>query len=98
LRVHVLKVKKLHDQDIADGYGEVYLPHALARKYPSAAKEFSWQYVFPSKNLTKDPRTANIRKHHVLESGLQKVVKIAVRKSGITKPIVCHILFGYRLS
>lgn len=90
LRVHLLKVKKLHDQDLDNGYGEVYLPHALARKYPSAAKEFCWQYVFPSKNLSKDPRTGNIRRHHVLESGLQKAVKIAVKKSEITKRVACH--------
>ena len=90
LRVHVLKVKKLHDKDLDKGYGEVYLPHALARKYPSAAKEFCWQYVFPSKNLSKDPRTANIRRHHVSESGLQKAVKTAVKKSGITKRVGCH--------
>jgi len=98
LRAHLLKVKNLHEQDIDGGYGEVYLPHALARKYPSAAKEFSWQYFFPSKNLSKDPRTGKTRRHHVLESGLQKAVKNAVRKTGITKRVGCHTLFEHRLS
>ena len=90
LRAHLLKVKKLHEQDITNGYGEVYLPHALARKYPTAAGEFSWQYVFPSKNLSKDPRSGKIRRHHVLESGLQKAVKSAVKKAEITKRVGCH--------
>ena len=90
LRVHLQKVKTLFDQDIANGYGEVYLPHALAIKYPSAAKEFSWQYVFPSKNLSKDPRSGKTRRHHVLESGLQKAIKTAVRKANITKRVGSH--------
>ena len=90
LRVHLRKVKKLHNQDLDKGYGEVYLPHALARKYPSAAKEFCWQYVFPSKNLSEDPRSGSIRRHHVLESGLQKAVKVAVKKSEINKRVGCH--------
>lgn len=90
LRVHLLKVKKLHDQDIVHGDGAVYLPHALARKYPSAAKEFSWQYVFPAKNLSKDPRTGAVRRHHVLESGLQKAVRTAVKKTAINKRVGCH--------
>jgi len=92
LHLHLQKVKKLYDSDIANGYGEVFLPNALARKYPSAAKEFSWQYLFPSKNLSKDPRTKVIRRHHVLESGLQKSVKKAVRKTGVTKRVACHTL------
>lgn len=90
LRRHLEKVKRLHDEDIAKGFGEVYLPTALAKKYPSASKEFRWQYVFPSKNLSKDPRSEVIRRHHVLESGLQKAVKVAVDKAGITKRVSCH--------
>jgi integron integrase len=65
-------VKRLHDEDLSQGYGEVYLPDALARKYPHASKEFRWQYVFPSKKRSVDPRTGSERRHHVLESGLQK--------------------------
>ena len=90
LRFHLEKVKRLHDEDLADGYGEVYLPGALAKKYPSAAGEFRWQYVFPGKNLSIDPRSKVKRRHHVLESGLQKAVKAAVNKAGITKRISCH--------
>jgi integron integrase len=90
LRIHLSKVKELHNKDLAKGFGEVYLPNALTEKYTSAAKEFSWQYVFPAKNLSKDPRTNIIRRHHVLESGLQKAVKVAVKRSGINKRIGCH--------
>jgi integron integrase len=84
------KAKRLHDEDLAKGYGGVYLPGALARKYPSAAMAFRWQYVFPAKNLSNDPRSNATRRHHVLESGLQKAVKKAVDKAGITKRVSCH--------
>jgi len=90
LHSHLEKVADLHNPDLADGYGETYLPHALARKYRNAAKELGWQYVFPSKKLSEDPRSDVIRRHHVLESGLQKAVKRAVQKAGIHKPIGCH--------
>jgi integron integrase len=90
LRQHLEKVKRLHDEDLAKGHGEVYLPGALARKYPSAAREFRWQYVFPAKNLSHDPRGDVLRRHHVLESGLQKAVKVAVNRAGITKSVSCH--------
>jgi integron integrase len=78
LQAHVEDVKQLHDQDLVEGFGEVYLPQALGRKYRKAGKEFSWQYVFPAKKRSKDPRTGMWRRHHVLESGLQKAVKTAV--------------------
>jgi integron integrase len=90
LRSHLNKVKNLHNQDLENGYGDVYLPNALSRKYPSASKELCWQYVFPSKNLSIDPRTNIIRRHHVLESGLQKAVRTAVQKAAIHKRVVCH--------
>ena len=90
LRRHLEKVKRIHDEDHAKGYGEVYLPGALARKNPSATREFRWQYVFPAKNLSHDPRSNVVRRHHVLESGLQKAVKVAVNRAGITKPVSCH--------
>ena len=67
MKSQVEAVKKLHQKDLADGYGEVYLPGALARKYHNAAKSFGWQYVFPSKTLSTDPRSGKIRRHHVLE-------------------------------
>lgn len=90
LQRHVERVKELHDQDLAEGYGEVYLPHALDRKYPKAAKDFRWQYVFPSKNRGIDPRSGLVRRHHVLESGLQKAVAVAVARAGIRKRVGCH--------
>ena len=90
MKSQVEAVEKLHQQDLADGYGEVYLPGALARKYPNAAKSLGWQYVFPSKKRATDPRSGKTRRHHVLESGLQKAVKSAVGKAGLTKPVGCH--------
>jgi len=75
---------------LAKGFGEVYLPESLSRKYPNASREFRWQYVFPSKNLSTDPRSKVKRRHHVLESGLQKAVKIAVDRAMITKRVSCH--------
>ena len=90
LQEQVAKAKILHENDLSLGYGEVYLPNALAQKYKNAAKEFHWQYVFPGMNLTNDPRTGIVRRHHVLESGLQKAVKTAVKRAGISKRISCH--------
>ncbi|MFH1675050.1 MAG: integron integrase [Pseudomonadota bacterium] len=90
IRAQVEKVRRLHDEDISRGYGEVYIPEALARKYPAAAKDFRWQYVFPAKKISTDPRTGKVRRHHVLESGLQKAVKTAVYRAGITKWVTCH--------
>lgn len=90
LNDQIQKVKKLHDEDIARGYGKVYLPRALGRKYRRAAKEFGWQYVFPAKKMSTDPRSGKIRRHHVLESGLQKAVKSAVNRAGIVKRVSCH--------
>lgn len=92
LACHIERVKVLHQQDLAEGFGAVYLPDALERKYPSAAKELGWQYVFPARNRSSDPRSGEVRRHHVSESGLQKAVKTAVRKSGITKRASCHTL------
>ncbi|MFO7751940.1 MAG: integron integrase [Desulfobacteraceae bacterium] len=83
-------VRSIHEKDLENGFGEVYLPEALARKYRGAAKEFSWQYLFPSKSISKDPRSGKKRRHHVLESGLQKAVKTAVKKAGLTKRVTCH--------
>ena len=90
MRQQLEKVKGLHDEDLAQGYGEVYLPDALKRKYPHASQEYRWQYVFPSKKRSVDPRTGVERRHHVLESGLQKAVKVAVDRAGITKRVGCH--------
>ncbi len=85
-------VKKTHKEDLANGPGEVYLPHALGRKYPNAAKEIGWQYVFPSQKISADPRSNKIRRHHIHENGLQRKVKKASIKAGITKKVNCHAL------
>jgi integron integrase len=90
MKQHIEKVRRLHEQDLGEAHGEVYLPESLARKYRGAAKKFRWQYVFPSKTLSTDPRTGTLRRHHVLESGLQKAVKVAVDRAGITKRVSCH--------
>jgi hypothetical protein len=67
----------MHDADLGRGFGSVYLPYALERKYPGAARDWKWQYVFPSDRLSADPRTGIVRRHHVDESGLQKEVRRA---------------------
>lgn len=92
LHLHIERVKELHRTDLQEGFGEVYLPNALARKYRKAAWETSWQYAFPSKTRSMDPRSGKERRHHVLESGLQKAVKTAVKKSGIDKRATVHTL------
>ena len=92
---NLAKVKAQHEQDLEDGFGEVYLPDALERKYPNAAREWIWQYVFPSRKLSKDPRAGaeqRQRRHHANETWLQQEVKRAVRASGINKPASCHTL------
>ena len=90
LENHLAKVKTWHDQDLAGGYGEVYLPYALAKKYPNAAREWHWQYVFPSRKLSKDPRSAKTRRHHIDPSAVNKAIKTVVNKLQIPKKISAH--------
>ena len=90
LHEHLQRIKCLHEQDLGKGYGSVYLPFALDRKYPKAAKEWIWQYVFPSNLIAKDPRSEIMRRHHLHESGLQKEIKQAVRITKIEKRVSCH--------
>lgn len=92
LRRQLQFVRQLHERDMAAGFGDVYLPHALARKYPTAGRRWAWQYVFPARRRTLDPRSGIERRHHLDESALQKAVKLAVRKAGIEKPASCHTL------
>jgi integrase len=87
---HLARVKTLQQQDLAQGHGEVSLPHALARKYPHAAQEWGWQDVFPSRDIAVDPRSGVIRRHHVDPSGVNKAIKAAVRRAGLTKHIRAH--------
>jgi integron integrase len=92
LERHLRKVKAQHEQDLIEGFGIVHLPHALAGKYPNAAREWSWQYVFPSSRIGTDPRTGARQRHHIAEGLLQAAVKNAVRAARITKPATCHTL------
>lgn len=90
LKAHLDRVRTLHRQDLAAGVGDVYLPFALERKYKSASKQWTWQYVFPATQLSIDPRSAIERRHHVDEKSLQRAVKSALRKARVTKPASCH--------
>jgi integron integrase len=90
LRVQLKRVKDLHERDLADGYGTAYLPNALERKYPNANREWGWQYVFPSKKLSVDPRSGRTQRHHAYESALQTSIRTATRKAGIPKPVHAH--------
>jgi integron integrase len=90
LERHLTKVKALHELDLREGYGEVFLPNALARKYSNAAAEWAWQYVFPAAKRSVDPRSNAVRRHHIPESVIQKSVKAAIRNAGIAKPGSCH--------
>lgn len=85
LQSQIISVKKLHNNDTANGFGEVTLPGALIRKYPNAGKEFIWQYIFPSKRFVKDEKTGELYRHHIYPTTIQKAVKIAMRKTGINK-------------
>lgn len=90
LKQHLIKVRALHEKDLAQGYGEVYLPNALARKYPNAGRQWGWQYVFPSRVLSIDPRSDAVRRHHADEKALQRAMKKAVAEAGIVKPATPH--------
>ena len=98
---HLKRVRLLWEADVREGFGEVYLPEALARKYPNAAREWGQQWVWPSRSLSVDPRSKGtargdarptMRRHHVQETGLQRAVKAGLRLSGITKAASCHTL------
>lgn len=90
LKNHLEKVKLLHEQDVAAGLGEVYLPYALARKYKHAARSWQWQYVFPSVKTAVDPRSGVTRRHHIDHSVVRRAIKRATRKVGIVKQVSAH--------
>ncbi|MGA7181445.1 MAG: integron integrase [Thiobacillaceae bacterium] len=92
LKAHLEKVKALHDRDIEAGFGEVYLPDALAVKYPNAARSWGWQYVFPSSQRSIDPRSGVERRHHVHEHSVQRAVREAAKLAEIHKPVTPHVL------
>jgi integron integrase len=90
LQEHIRVVKELHEADLREGFGRVWLPNALDRKYPSAPAEWGWQYVFPAKGRSTDPRSGEVRRHHLSESAIQKAVRSAAVAAGITKPVGPH--------
>lgn len=92
LREHLQRMKKLHDQDLAKGYGVTALPDALAKKYPNANNRRAWQWVFPSKSLVVHPLSGRIMRNYIQHSTLQRVIKNGLRKSEISKPASCHTL------
>lgn len=92
LQHHLARVRALHADDLADGFGEARLPHALARKYPHAARQFGWQFVFPATRRSQDPETGRVHRHHLAPSAVQRAVKAAAEAAGIEKRATCHTL------
>jgi len=90
LHEHMASARRTHEKDLAAGYGDVWLPHALAKKYPNAGREWGWQYVFPAATRSRDPRSGTIRRHHLDESTIQKAVKRAVHRANVAKPASSH--------
>jgi integron integrase len=90
LQRHLERVQEIHQRDLANGNGRVYLPFALDRKYRKANRSWPWQYVFPAEKLSTDPRSGEKRRHHVMENTLQKAVKVAIQRAGIRKSGSCH--------
>lgn len=92
LKQHLERVRALHEEDLSKGYGAIYMPYALDKKYPNAGKEWGWQYVFPARGLSVDPRSDVVRRHHVDEKSVQRAIKRAVAEAGIVKPATPHTL------
>jgi integron integrase len=92
LKLQLNQAQQVHSSDLARGFGEVYLPDALDRKYKSAARSWAWQYTFPSDRLSTDPRSGVIRRHHIYPTTIQKAMKVAVQRAGIQKPASSHTL------
>jgi integron integrase len=90
LKLQLDKAKQLHQLDLSLGYGTVYLPYALERKYPNANREWRWQYVFPSWKRSVDPHSKVVRRHHLYERSMQRAVKQAIERAEITKHASCH--------
>lgn len=92
LKEHLQRVRVLHEADLSQGYGDVFMPMALDKKYPNGGREWGWQYVFPSKNISVDPRSGVVRRHHADEKAIQRAMKKAVLAAGITKLATPHTL------
>lgn len=91
-KTYLLTVQALHAEDLAKGFGEVFMPEALDKKHPGASKEWAWQYVFPATRLSVDPQTSQVRRHHADEKTVQRAVKKVVKKAGIAKLATPHSL------
>ena len=91
LHEHLRHVKQIHEADLKAGFGAVYLPFALERKYPNANKEWGWQYIFPASRLSVDPRSGVTRRHHADDSNLQRAVRMAAQRAQLTKPVTPHV-------
>ncbi|HEY5297727.1 MAG TPA: integron integrase [Verrucomicrobiae bacterium] len=92
LRTHLAEVKRLHQEELKAGRGEVWLPEALEKKFQGAARSWGWQWVFPARQLSKDPESDKVRRHHVHENAVQKAIQKAVARSGLSKRATCHTL------
>lgn len=92
LREHVAEVKRLHGEELEAGRGDVWLPEALDKKFSSAARSWAWQWVFPARQLSKDPESGKVRRHHVHENAVQKAMQAAVVRAGLAKRATCHTL------
>jgi integron integrase len=90
LQAHLAQVQLRHQEDLREGYGTVYLPGALDRKYPNAAREWRWQYVFPARDRSRDPRSGAIQRHHLDEATIQKAIRAASLRVGLTKRASSH--------
>lgn len=90
LRHHIENIHRIHNRDLDNGFGDAYMPNALARKYPNAKKQFAWQFVFPASRISCDPRTGALRRHHVHDSAISKAIRSSVRASNINKKVGAH--------
>jgi integron integrase len=92
LNAQLAVAKALHDRDLLEGFGEVYLPYALGRKYPTAGRQWMWQYLFPADRLSRDPRSDVQRRHHIDEQHVQRAMRVALQEAHINKPATPHTL------
>jgi integron integrase len=92
LRRQIARTKEIHASDLAEGFGDVWLPSSLARKYPTAPREWAWQYVFPAERRAVDPRSGEVRRHHISDQSFQRAMREALRRSGVVKPATPHTL------
>jgi integron integrase len=92
LKSHLNRVREIHGRDLREGFGEVFLPDALAEKYPSAARTWGWQWIFPSATRSVDPRSGVVRRHHMHAESIQRAVRTAARSADLVKPVTPHVL------